>query len=203
MSWPWSILMPGSSSKPLTWSPVAATFPWRVAIPPDDQTAWVSCRHSDNVLVLERDSNAILQVVTGQYRPAGIAFTQDGARALVGTRNGSDVQVVDTTTFATVATVATDSYPISVVMHPYLPVAYAVHRLYDGTVSVIDTTNWTVVDSIAVGRDPRFATITRDGLKLYVANMDDSSVSRRGYHDQCANDSHRPWRQASGSGHQP
>lgn len=157
--------------------PSGCNFPWRVAIPPDGLTVWVSCRSSDNVLVLDRGSNAILQAISGQTSPAGIAFTQDSAQALIGTRYGGDVLVVDTATYATGTTVATDDYPMSIVMHPYLPIAYAVHRLYDGTVSVIDTTNWTVVDTIVVGHRPHFATITRDGLKLYVANMDDSSVS--------------------------
>jgi DNA-binding beta-propeller fold protein YncE len=74
--------------------PSGCSFPWRVAIPPDGQTVWVSCRDSGSVLVLERAGNSILQVVSGLNSPAGIAFTQDSAHALVGTRYGSDVRVV-------------------------------------------------------------------------------------------------------------
>jgi YVTN family beta-propeller protein len=82
--------------------------------------------------------------------------------------------VIDTTTYATAATVATGSYPMTVSMHPYLPIAYAVQRLYEGVVSVIDTTDWTVVDGIEVDRNPRFAAITPDGLTLYTANYDNT-----------------------------
>lgn len=151
-------------------------FPWRVAIPPDGETVWVSCRYSASIIILDRSNNEVMDVITDISAPSGIAFTRNGAHALIGKRSSDDVSVVDTTTYS-VTTVSVESQPVSVVTHPYRPVAYVIHRLFEGIVSVIDTDHWAVIDSIDVGRDPHFATISRDGLKLYVSNLNDSSVS--------------------------
>jgi YVTN family beta-propeller protein len=47
----------------------------------------------------------------------------------------------------------------------------------DGTVSVIDTTNNTVVMTIPVGRKPFGVAVTPDGSKVYIANSGDGTVS--------------------------
>jgi YVTN family beta-propeller protein len=47
----------------------------------------------------------------------------------------------------------------------------------DGTVSVIDTTNNTVVETIPVGRKPFGVAVTPDGSKVYIANSGDNTVS--------------------------
>jgi len=47
----------------------------------------------------------------------------------------------------------------------------------DGTVSVIDTANDTVIATVPVGRRPWNMAITPDGRKLYVANGRSNSVS--------------------------
>ena len=47
----------------------------------------------------------------------------------------------------------------------------------DGTVSVINTTTNTVVNTISVGRKPFGVAITPDGSKVYIANSGDNTVS--------------------------
>ena len=47
----------------------------------------------------------------------------------------------------------------------------------DGTVSVIDTTNNTVVNTIPVGRKPFGVAVTPDDSKVYIANSGDNTVS--------------------------
>jgi YVTN family beta-propeller protein len=57
-----------------------------------------------------------------------------------------------------------------------LPAAYITNS-DDGTVSVIDTTNNTVVMTIPVGRKPFGVAVTPDGSKVYIANSGDDTVS--------------------------
>lgn len=53
---------------------------------------------------------------------------------------------------------------------------YAVNQ-NDGTVSVIDTTSNTVIETITVGSQPFFIATTPDGKQLYVPNSGDTTVS--------------------------
>jgi YVTN family beta-propeller protein len=57
-----------------------------------------------------------------------------------------------------------------------LPAAYITNS-GDGTVSVIDTTNNTVVMTIPVGRKPFGVAVTPDDSKVYIANSGDDTVS--------------------------
>ena len=158
-------------------APNGCDFPWRVAIPPNGQSVWVSCRYSSSIVVLDRDTHEVLQTISDQQGPAGIAFTQDSAYALIGSNYYGEVVVIDTSTFATAAVIDTAESPISVVMHPYLPAAYVVHRLYEGSVSVIDTLTWTVSQQVKAGSNPHHAVISRDGSHLYLSNKGNNTVS--------------------------
>jgi len=54
--------------------------------------------------------------------------------------------------------------------------AYIANQL-DNTVSVINTSNMSVVSTIAVGQAPVGVTVSRDGSKVYVSNIDSGDVS--------------------------
>jgi YVTN family beta-propeller protein len=157
-------------------APAGCSFPWRVAIPPDGETVWVSCRNSSNLVVIDRDDNTIVTTVGGYLSsPEGISFTHDGAYALVGSSEIPRITVVDTTHYFQ-APIDTPGLPASIAVHPHLPLAYATNR-WGNLISVIDTEALAVMGYIDIGTHSHSAVVSRDGSRLYTANHDDSSVS--------------------------
>jgi YVTN family beta-propeller protein len=156
-------------------NPAGCNFPWRVNIPPDGQTVWVSCRYSDNVVVLDRQSNAVITTINIQD-PAGIGFTHDSAFALVGSNSYLDeITLVDTSTYF-MSTLGTSGRPTGIAIHPFLPLAYATNR--GGSVlDVIDLTSFTISTHIDIGYDSEFAAIAPDGTRLYTSNRGDYTIS--------------------------
>ena len=61
--------------------------------------------------------------------------------------------VIDTATYAIVQTIPTTGYNHSIIIHPYLPLAYIANGDYagNGIVLVLDTTNFTIQTSIRHG----------------------------------------------------
>jgi YVTN family beta-propeller protein len=167
----------GTLTETIDLSTSGCSFPWRVSIPPDGLSVWVTCRYSGRVIMIDRSSHEILKTTTVQDEPADIAFTQDSAHALVGSSNGSNVTVLNTSTVAVEATINTGYNPTVVVMHPYLPIAYVANRSEDGVITLIDTTSWTIMDQVNGGSYPHFGEISRDGTHLYLANRGNNSIS--------------------------
>jgi YVTN family beta-propeller protein len=110
-----------------------------------------------------------------------VAITPDGTHAFVTNQFDNTVSVIDTANNKVVATIPVGSFATGVAItpagtHPTEPVdrrhptsAYVTNQL-DGTVSVIDTANNTVVATIPVQVDPSGVAITPDGTRAYVAN---------------------------------
>jgi len=70
--------------------------------------------------------------------------------------------------------------PVGLTVTPdgsYVYVANRRHNFANGTVSVIRTSDNTVVDTISVGHWPYGVAVTPDGSNVYVANYDDDTVS--------------------------
>jgi YVTN family beta-propeller protein len=70
-------------------------------------------------------------------------------------------------------TIASLAFPLASYARPF---AY-VTNVASGTVSVIDTSDGTVVDTIRVGEGPAGVAITPDGTHAYVTNGEDGTVS--------------------------
>jgi YVTN family beta-propeller protein len=143
--------------------------PWRAAMSPDGDRVYVACRDSGNVVIIDTADNTIVTTVGGIYGADGIAFTRDGAYALVGSRWSNYVAVVDPTFLYSATTyIETPSNARSVAAHPYLDVVYATSA--DGTIQVIDTTTFSITASIPVGEDPHDVAVSPDGRWVFAGS---------------------------------
>jgi len=52
----------------------ASSFPWRVRLNPSGTELWVSLRDSDEVLIINTQTNAVITTISGFDRPADIVF---------------------------------------------------------------------------------------------------------------------------------
>ncbi|MBN1657992.1 MAG: YncE family protein, partial [Anaerolineae bacterium] len=135
-------------------------FPWRAAMTPGGDQVWISCDSSGTVAVIDTTTNSVIHTVTGIPYADGIAFTRDGAYALVGSRNYSQIAIVNTDNYLP-SYLSTPAVPRSVATHPFLDRAYATGT--DGTLRVIDLTTFEIVATIPVGGDPWDVAVSTDG----------------------------------------
>ncbi len=85
--------------------PDSVEEPWIVGITPDDGEAWVLCRGSNHLAIINTATNAITKVIPlNSYCPEGgflyrIAFSHDGSKAYVTTRLSKSVLKINTTSY--------------------------------------------------------------------------------------------------------
>jgi hypothetical protein len=137
--------------------------PSHPAITPDGQHLYLSCSNSNIVLVLETNTNTLVQTIDAASSVNEIAFSQNGQYAFITRVWGGNLLVVDTTTyFYTTVPIGANVHGLAV--HPILD------RLYIATtqsqVVVLDTTSLTIVDTIDVNSELNWLEISSDGKLL-------------------------------------
>jgi outer membrane autotransporter protein len=153
--------------------------PVGVAITPNGQFAYVTNRGSNTVSVINTATNVVASIPnTGGTLPEGIAVTPNGQFVYVANTGlvppvgapSQTVSLIDTATNTVVPpALAVGSVPVGVAITPDGKFAYVANE-FDNTVSVIDTTSNTQVDSIKVGSRPFGVAITPNGEFVYVTN---------------------------------
>ena len=127
----------------------------------------------------------MIDTVTVQELPHFLAVTPDGRRVYVGNSYSNTVSVIDTADDTVIATIpvgsndpyAGGSYPQGVAVSPDGRKVYVANSYLANSVSVIDTSTNTVIDTIPVGNGPEGLAVTADGSKIYVANIWDYRFS--------------------------
>jgi len=101
-------------------------------------------------------------------------------RAYIPNLNDNTVTVIDTGTNTIVATIedGIGERPLSVAITPDGTKVYVTNNDTPGTVSVIQASTNTVIDTISVGSGPSGITITPDGNFAYVTNSNSFNISK-------------------------
>ncbi len=140
--------------------------------------AYVTNQDSEDVSVIDTAKIAVVATVPVGTRPFGVAITTDATRAYVANSNfPGSLSVIDTTTNTVIATVEIpNDCPFAVAMTPDGTRAY-VTRWCTSTVSAIDLSTNSVMDTFAVGAGPIGIAISPDGAFAYVACFNSNSVT--------------------------
>jgi YVTN family beta-propeller protein len=148
--------------------------PQKVRITPDGNKLYLFCSGSNDLLVIDIETLTMLGKVNN---PAwwsnnnDVAFTQDGAYALVSATNDMRIDVIDTTTYTIINSIQVSGYVEEIAVHPYLPLAYAGFGNYSsGGVLVIDTNTFTAKTTIPFGGSTFHVTVSRDGRWIYASD---------------------------------
>lgn len=110
--------------------------PSRIAITPDNKKVYVTSQDNNRVLVLDRQSFAIIASIPVGDFPTGIAINPAGTKAYVTNQISNDVTVIDIATNTVIASIAVGATPVGIAITPNGQKAY-VANLTDGSVSVI------------------------------------------------------------------
>ncbi|EKD48886.1 MAG: hypothetical protein ACD_64C00087G0001 [uncultured bacterium] len=165
--------------------------PYTVTINAEGTKAYVTNSNSTTVTIIDIATNTVIGTIGGFDGPSGFAITPDGKTAYVnnyggpagvGSGNATTVRVVDIATNAIVGSAITVGLaPAGLAVTPDGAFVYVINYVDGnpgtGTISVIQTSNNTVVGTISGFSGPFTIAIAADGNHAYVTNFGSNNFS--------------------------
>ena len=144
--------------------------PIEMALSPDGRLLYVVCQGSDDVRVIDAQTDKIVGSVAVGRAPRGIAISPDG-RQLYITNAGSDtVSVIDAVSLKVVQTLPTGFEPDGIVVDRGGETLYVANRL-SGDVSVIDLKTGQETKRLLAGRGASYLVLSPDGKLIYCTHI--------------------------------
>jgi YVTN family beta-propeller protein len=152
--------------------------PEGVATTPDGKQFYVTCEAGGEIYVVDTGSYKTVGQFKVNVRPRSVDFLPGGGIGFIPSESFAQLNVVDTVNFKILKIIALPegSRPERVRVAPNGRKVY-VSNGRSGTVSVIDSHSYELLDSIKVGTRPWGIVISPDGKYLYSANGPSNDVS--------------------------
>jgi YVTN family beta-propeller protein len=132
------------------------SFPFGAAVTPDGLHVYVTNMEGNTVSVIDTAKKAIVNTITVGIQPGGVAVTSDGLHVYVAKQT-------------VVKAIVVGEVHWQIAITPDSRQAYLTN-VQGNTVSVIDTTSLSVVNTIPAGTSPTGIAITNDGRYAYVTD---------------------------------
>lgn len=161
----------GSVGTPIALLP-EGNYPYDATISPDGEEVWIPGASGDGVVVLDRAGGAVLQrIATGEY-PVSVAFSADGALALVSCRDSDRLDLVDTASYAVTGSlpIPSDYFgPGNIVLDPVSGNFYVV-EWYDDTLYEVAPDGGAVLRELPLGDSLWQLVAAPDGATVYATD---------------------------------
>jgi YVTN family beta-propeller protein len=152
--------------------------PEGVTTTPDGKQFYVTCEAGGDIYVIDTASFQAVNHFKVHARPRSVAFLSSGAIGFIPSESSGELNVIDAVKLEVIKTITlpTGSRPM------HATVSADDQRLYlstgrAGTVAVIDTHSYQVLNTIKVGTRPWGIGISPDGKYLFSANGPSNDVS--------------------------
>jgi len=149
-------------------------YPYDATISPAGSEVWIPGASGDGVVVIDRATGAVLERIftdLGEY-PVSVAFSDDGALALVSCRDSDWVTRVDAVTYAVIDHLAIpNNYlgPGNIALDPVSKNFYLV-EWYDDTLYEIDPTGTSILRQVPMGSSMWQLVVDPAGTYIYIAD---------------------------------
>ena len=150
-------------------------FPWAIAFTPDGGWAYIVCRDSNNVILVNTTSMEEETTIDVGDEPFTIDISANGVLAYVTNHADGTVTVIETNTGEIETTISVGSGPRDVTLSRDGKHAYVCLSGED-SIAVIDTDSMSIERKIAVGNNPWGVDVTTDDRRLYVSCHDEDLV---------------------------
>jgi YVTN family beta-propeller protein len=137
---------------------------------PNGRLLYVVCQDSDDVRVVDLQSNKVIGRVAVGHMPRGIAISTDGHQLFVTNAWSDSVSVIDTASLQVLQTLPTGSEPSGIVSDKDGTTLYVANRL-SGDVSVIDLKSGQEAKRLLAGRGASYLAISPDGKSIYCTHI--------------------------------
>lgn len=164
-------LVSGGASEPHR-SPIA------LAVAPDGTRVLTANQTSDSVSLVDISAGRVLAETTTGRKPAGVAWSPDGKRAVVSHWYGYDVAILEVSeeSLKVLGRVEVGPEPRGVALSSDGATAYVAVGVTNEVVR-LDLASRTVTGRLTVGREPRGLALSPDGARLLVGNARSSDLS--------------------------
>ena len=186
--WDDEVLMIRISDEVIVNTIPVGNFPYGIAIDSDGEFAYVANKSSDTVSEIRISDGVVVRSIfvspaSDIYAWASeVAISPDGEFLFVLNTATKTVPVIRISDWVIVDILSSEDYPGSKeTITPDGEYKYVANGYWDDSVSVIRTSDETVVYTIPVGDKPGGTAITPDGEFVYVTNSWDDSISVIGY----------------------
>lgn len=152
--------------------------PEGVATSPDGKVFYVTCEAGGDVFAIDTASYKVIGKFTVPPRPRSMAFLADAAIGFVPSESTGLLNVIDTAHFKIIKAIVLPqgSRPMSVKVSVDGRKVY-VSEGRAGTVSVLDSHTYELLNTIKVGTRPWGLILSPDGKYLYTANGPSNDIS--------------------------
>jgi len=159
---------------------VAGPGAFDIIVSPNGKRIYVSNLNSGYVTVIDTATNAVISDILLSPGLGALSITPDGSTVFVVNFNSADVTLIDTVSFTAGTSIPVGFTPGATAITPdgttaYVTSAFAINN----NITIIDVTTQSVIGTIAfpVGAGPYGASILPAKKTMYVANIEDATVS--------------------------
>jgi YVTN family beta-propeller protein len=152
--------------------------PEGVATAPDGKSFYITCEAGGDIFVIDTGSYMPLAHFKVEGRPRSVDFLPGGAIGFIPSESVGQVDVIDAAQHQVLKTISlpTGSRPMRARVAPDGRKVY-VSNGRAGTISVLDTQTYELLDTVKVGPRPWGIAISPDGKYLFAANGPSNDVS--------------------------
>jgi len=144
--------------------------PGEMAFSPDGRRLYIVCEKSDELLVLDVETRAVVKKVAVGHVPRGLAVSSDGGQIFVANSWNDNVSVIDAKSFEPVKRVGAGFEPTNVVADRTAETLYVANRLTND-VSVIDLASGHEIKRLAAGHGASYLALSPDGSTVYATHV--------------------------------
>jgi len=142
------------------------------------QTAYIADWGTSTVTVVNVATGKVTDTINVGGYPTGVSVSPDGNKVYVANWGDGTISVISTAADTVLATIPVTGFPEGVDVSPNGKKLYVVNNDGSGIVSVINTTTYLVIDTIAAGAEySEGIAVSTDGSKVYVADYQNNTVN--------------------------
>ncbi len=149
--------------------------PWSIDFTPDGGYAFVVCRGTNNVVVIDAQTREEVKSIGVGKGPFFVRMTADGGRAFVTNTEDDTISVIRVAINSVEHTFAVGDQPIGISFSKDGENAYVCLK-GENKVAVVRLSDFSVISTVDVGADPWGVDVTPDGRHAYVSCEGDDTV---------------------------
>jgi len=149
--------------------------PIAVGMSADGTLAYVANLNSNNLSVIDTESDQVIGIVNAGPTPRDVAATPDGRYLLVVNQSTNSVTVLDASDYSVIASVPVGTLPCAISIAPDGSAAYVTNRM-SNSVSIIDLASFEVTN-VAVGMFACDVMVSPDSHWAIVTNRMSGNVT--------------------------
>ena len=143
--------------------------PFNIAVSNNGDQLYVVAQDADLILVVDAESNEVLNKINVGVHPHSVLISKDGTIAYVSNQWSDNISVIDLITLKVVDTIKTGNGPAGLSMSANGKFLYVVNT-FGSDLSVIDLSTKEERKRLTTGNDPTGTSLSPDGKVLYVTS---------------------------------